>query len=71
LVSYAYVSSDENEGWRAGEKCTERGGLTDWCDGNDDVDEEPICDHGDGTTHVPHALRVDLGRITEWDGQEG
>lgn len=44
------------------------GERTDWCDENNDVDEEPICDHGNRSTHVAHALRVDLRRITEGDG---
>jgi hypothetical protein len=70
LVTDGYVSSHNNEGGNADDKC--RGGEpTNWCDENDDVDKEPIRDHGNGSTHVAHALRVDLGRITEWDGQEG
>ena len=48
--------------------CT--GVLTNWGDENNYIDEEPVGDHGDRTTHVAHLLRVDLGRITEWDGQE-
>lgn len=46
------------------------GALTNWGDENDNVDEEPVGDHGDGTTHVPHLLRVNLGRITERDREE-
>lgn len=47
---------------------TRKGERTNWSDENDDVDKEPIRDHGNRSTHVAHALRVDLGRITEWDG---
>ena len=45
-------------------------GHTDWCDENDNIDKEPLRHHSNGRPQVSMALRIDLGRITERNGEE-
>ena len=44
---------------------------TDRSDEHNHVDKNPVRDHGNRATHIAHALRVNLRRIAERNGQEG
>jgi hypothetical protein len=45
-------------------------GHTNWCDENDNIDKEPLRHHSNRRPQVSMALRIDLGRITERNGEE-